>query len=263
MSGGEVFLLVVLAPISLIYWGAWFYAAFETKLLVRPGPRIIALVLCWLACFGIVLATLLTAADPEVRESPVYIILFLEVTAVVLAAVTAAAWFIGVSTIDDAVRRPNFAAIWLTIGLWTGTAVACAGANVGRGDTIGTTNGPLALGVATIVVLWALLAAFAGTSSITQHRDSATGIRQGGLLAAWGLIMARATAGDWESVADTLKDYALQGLPAFGLLLVAIPLELRLRPTVQRPTPPQGAGLLPAAGYLIVAAGWVLLLGKP
>lgn len=263
MSAGEVFLLVLLTPISLIYWGAWFGAALETKLIVRPGPRIIALGVCWISCFGIVLAVLLTAADPEVRETPIYIILFLEVTAVALAAVTAAAWLIGISTIDDAVRRPNFAAVWVTIGLWTGTAVACAGANVGRGDTIGTTNGPLTLGVATIVILWTVLVAFAGTSSITQHRDSATGIRQGGLLVAWGLIMARATAGDWESVADTLKDYVLQGAPALLLLFVARPIELWLRPTVQRPAPPRGAGILPAVAYLVIAAGWVLLLGKP
>jgi hypothetical protein len=263
MSAGEALLLVTLAPIALIYWGAWFRAAFETRLLVRPGPRIIALVLCWISCFGIVLATLLTAADPEVRESVVYIVLFLEVTAVALAAVTAAAWLIGISTIDDAVRRPNFAAVWATIGLWTGTAVACAGANAGRGDTIGTTNGPLTLGVATVVFLWAVLVVIAGTTSITQHRDSASGIRLAGLLIAWGLIMGRATAGDWESVAGTLRDYAVQGWPAFALLLVAIPLELRLRPTSQHPAPPEGSGFLPAAGYLLIAAGWVLWLGKP
>jgi hypothetical protein len=263
MSAGEFFLLVVLAPIALIYWGAWFRAALETKLLVRPGRRIIPLFFCWLCCFGIVLAVLLTAADPEVRESPVYIILFLEVTAVALAAVTAVAWLIGLSTIDDTVRRPNFAAVWATIGLWTGTAVSCAGANVGRGDTIGTTNGPLVLGVATIVVLWALLAAVAGISSITQHRDSASGIRQGGLLIAWGLIMGRATAGDWESTADTLKDYAFQGAPAVIFLLIAIRFEFRLRPSYRRPVPPSGAGFGPAAGFLFVAAGWVLWLGKP
>jgi hypothetical protein len=263
MSGGEAVLLILLAPIALIYWGAWFRAVFETVLLVRPGTRIIALVLCWLSCFGMVLAILLTAADPEVRESPVYIILFLEVTAVALAAATAAAWLIGVSPLDDAIRRRNLAAVWMTIGLWTGTAAASAGANVGRGDTIGTTNGPLALGVATIVVLWAVLAAVAGTSSITQHRDSATGLRQGGLLIAWGLIMGRATAGDWESVAGTLRDYELQGAPALVLLFIAISLEIWLRPSRRRPVPPRGAGFAPAAGYLLLAAGWVLWLGKP
>jgi hypothetical protein len=263
MSGGEAFLFLALAPISLIYWGLWFRAALCTSPLVRPSRRIALLGLCFVACLGIVLVTLLTAADPVVRRDVYYIILFLEVAAVALAAVTAAAWPIGVSPLDDAVRRPNPAAVWTTAGLWTGTALTCAGANIGRGDTIGTTNGPLVLGIATLVLLWGALAAIVGTSSITQDRDSPTGIRQAGLLIAWGLILARAMAGDWESVARTMEDYAVQGGPALVLLLIAIPTEWRLRPNLRRTTTSFLASIVIGISDICVALGWVLWLGKP
>jgi hypothetical protein len=82
-------------------------------------------------------------------------------------------------------------------------------------------------------------------------------------LIAWGLIMGRATAGDWESVAGTMRDYAFLGAPALALLVAAVAIELRLQPSRARPAPPLGAGFAPAAGYLLVAAGWVLWLGKP
>jgi hypothetical protein len=263
MSEGEAFLFFALAPIALIYWGMWFRAAFCTSPLVRPNRRIIILGLCFVVCLGIVLVTLLTAADPVVRRDVYYIVLFLEIAAVALAAVTAAASLIGVSPLDDAIRRPNPAAVWATAGLWIGTALTCAGANIGRGDTIGTTNGPLVLGVATLVFLWGALTAVVGTSSITQDRDSRTGIRHVGLSIAWGLIMARAMAGDWESVARTMEDYVVQGGPALLLLLIAVPVEWFLRPSVRRPARSSLAGIVPAIVYLGVALGWVLWLGKP
>ncbi len=263
MSDGEAFLLVVLAPVAAIYWGAWFRAAFRTCALGRSHRRLAILSAGLLLGIAIVLITLLTAADPVVRNNIAYIILFLEVAAVALAAATAAVSVIGLSPLDDAIRRPNPAAVWATTGLWIGISLAIAGANVGRGETIGTTNGPLALGVTSIVALWAMFAAVAGLSSITQDRDPSSGIRLAGLTIAWGLIIGRAIADDWESVAGTLRDYATQAWPTVVLLAFAIPVERLLRPSLKRPFPKPITGFGPAAFYLLVAIGWVIWLGKP
>jgi hypothetical protein len=264
MSEEEVPVAVLAGAVAAIYWATWLRAAGHTSLLVRPTGRLTALVLCLLASAGVVLAALLTWADPVVRTSPGYIFLFLAVAGVAFAAVTAVAPVIGVSPLDDAVRRPNPAATWATAGLWLGTALVVAGANVGGGDTIGTTIGPLALGVTTLLVLWAVLAAATGAAgAVTRDRDLPTGFRQAGLLIAWGLILGRATAGDWESVARTWEDFAAQGWPAAVLLAIAIPLEWWLRPNVQRPAPSWPAGIGPAVGYLLAAVGWVVRLGKP
>jgi hypothetical protein len=250
--------------VTVAYWGSWLGAAFEASPLVRPAGRRAALGICLAISFAVVLVTLLTKADPVVRTGPGYIILFLAVNGVALAVVTAAAAVIGISPLDDAIRRPNPAAVWAIGGLWLGTSLAVAGANVGRGDTIGTTLGPLALGVATLLLLWAVHAlTTASAAAVTRDRDIPSAIRQAGLLVAWGLILGRATAGDWESVARTWEDFATQGWPAALLLAVAIPIEWRLRPSVRRPATSWVAGAGPALAYVLAAAGWVAWLGKP
>jgi hypothetical protein len=263
MDADEVPVAILAGVVTVAYWGTWLWAAGQTSLLVRPVGRGTALVLCLAGSFGVVLATLLTWADPVVRTSPGYVVLFLAVAGVALAAATAAGAVIGVSALDDALRRPNPAAVCMTGGIWLGTALTVAGANIGRGDTIGTTMGPLFLGVATLLALWAVQAAATNSAmAISQDRDVSTGIRVAGLVVAWGLIFARATAGDWESVARTWEDFAVQGWPAVALLAVAIPVEWWLRPSA-RPLPSGLAGIGLAIAYVLVAAAWVAWWGRP
>lgn len=263
MSGGELILLVALIPTALLYWGTWFHAAFSTSQLVRPFPRQFTLAFCFTAALTIVAAVLRTGADPAVRGNIVYIVLFLLVSAVALGAMTAAGSLIGLSGLDDAIRRPNSAAAWAIAGVWIGTGLTTAGANIGRGDTIGTTNGPLVLGVATQIVLWAAWGSIIGMSSIAQDRDVHSGIRFAGLFVAWGLVLGRATAGDWESVTSTLQDFALQGSPVIALLVLAIAFEFQLRPSIRQRQHSAIAGLGPAAFYLAGATGWVAWWGRP
>jgi hypothetical protein len=264
MEPDEVPVAILAGVVTVAYWGTWLGAAWHTSPLVHPAGRRAVLLVCLFAAVGIVFVTLLTRADPVVRRGPGYIILFLAVAGVAFAAATATAAFIGVSPLDDAVRRPNPAAVWATAGLWLGTAVAVAGANIGRGDTIGTTIGPLALGEATLLVLWAVHAvATDSAGAITRDRDVPTGVRVAGLLVAWGLIFARATAGDWESVARTWEDFAVQGWPTVALLVIAIPLEWWLRPRADQPAPSWVAGVAPEIGFVLVAAGCVAWWGRP
>lgn len=263
MSGGEVFLLVLLVPTTFLYWGSWFHAAYSTSKFAQPNWRLMTLTLSFISSLSIVLAVLLTSADPVVQQHPAYVVLFVFVAAVAIGAVNVASTLIGLSALDDAIRRPNAAAVGATGGVWIGTGLTVAGANIGRGETIGTTNGPLVLGVATLIALWVIWASVIGTSSIANDRDVSSGIRFASLYVAWGLILGRATAGDWVSIADTLRDFAVQGAPAVALLVMAIPIELAVRPKAHRPTRTSLGRLGPAVLYIAIAIVCVAWLGKP
>jgi uncharacterized membrane protein YjfL (UPF0719 family) len=264
MSVDEFIVAVVTNFIGGVYWICGTWTAFQTNRLVRPRVRRAALVLCFVACLSTVLAALLTVADPQVRESPGYIILFMGVELTALAVCTEAGRLMGLNPLDDALRRPNAAAVWATGGLWLGTSIAVAGANVGRGDTIGTTLGPLVLAVFTILILWAVFSlATGGMRSVTLDRDEPSGIRLAALFVAWGIILGRAVAGDWESTRGMWDDFVNQGRPVVLLLASAIVVERLLRPSIHRPSPPRWFGWFPAVGYLAAAVVWATWLGRP
>jgi uncharacterized membrane protein YhaH (DUF805 family) len=207
-----------------------------------------------------VLAALVTSADPQVRSNTGYVVLFLAVAADTLALATVAGSFLGLSTLDGFVRRPNAAAGWAVAGLWLATGVVNAGANIGRGDTIDTTLSPLALGLATLMLLVGALSAATGRfRAVRLDRDPPAGVRLAGMFVAWGLVLGRAVAGDWESALRTWEDFLVYGWPVLVLLAVAVPVEWVLGPTVRRPRVPWPAGVGPAVTYVAAAAAWVAL----
>jgi hypothetical protein len=260
MSGGEVFVGLVAGIGAAIYWLWWFGTVLQTNPLLHPGRRLIGVALILLICLALVTTALVNWADPIVRESPGYILLFLAVAADALAIATAAGSLFGLGAIHDGIRRKCTATLVSMSGLWIGTALASAGANIGRGDTIGTTLGPLAIAVATLLALAALLAiATRRFAAVRLDRDGPAGIRLAGLFIAWGLILGRAAAGDWESILRTWEDFLVYGWPAMVLLIAAVAIELEFRPTVVRPRLPWPAGVGPAAAYVAIASIWVLL----
>jgi hypothetical protein len=264
VDGGELLVALVSGVIAVIYWWTWLRVALRTTRLVRPRARLIALLSTLLASAAVVLATLLTLADPVVRDDIGYILLFMAVAGLTLAGTTATAALLGASALDDAVRRPNPAAVCVVAGIWLGTGLCVSGANIGRGDTIGTTLGPLVMAVAALMALWGALGVATGAIySATAGRDWGTGIRLFALPVAWGLILGRAVAGDWESTPATLYDFVMNGWPAGALLGVALLVETILRPSRAQPKSPIGTSVLIAILYLAVAAGWVWWQGRP
>jgi hypothetical protein len=259
MSDDEVALAVLAAGSAIAFWGRALSRAGRTTPPVRPGRRLAAAVAVWSLAVGGVLVSLLTAADPQVRASPGLTFLFLMAAADTLAIATLVASGLGLSMSSGFVRGRNAAVGWAVAGLWIGTALVNAGANTGRGDTIYTTLGPLALAFATLLVLTGILAAATGGfPAVRLDRDQPAGVRLGGLFMAWGTILGLAAAGDFESARATWIDFARYGWPVLVLLTVAVPAEWWLRPTVERPRVSWLAGLFPAAAYLCAAAGWVL-----
>jgi hypothetical protein len=259
MSDDEVSVGVLAVLFAAAFWTGALHAVGRASPLVRPRSRRGLATVVLLAALGLVLAALSTGADPQVRENPGYIVLFLAVAADTLAVATLAGSALGLSALDGFVRGPNVAIGWAVAGLWLGTGLVNAGANIGRGDTIGTTLGPLALALATLLLLTGLLSAATGRfRAVRLDRDRRAGVRVAGLFVAWGLILGRAVAGDWESARRTWEDFLAYGCPAAALLLIAGPVERMLRPTIRRPRVPRVAGVGPAVGYVAVAVAWVL-----
>ena len=101
--------------------------------------------------------------------------------------------------------------------------------------------------------LAALSALTGGFRAVRLDRDGPSGIRLAGLFAAWGMILGRAVAGDWESTRRTWTDFAAHAWPVLAFLIVAASVERMLRPTLERPRVPWPAGVGPAVGYLAAA----------
>jgi len=164
--------------------------------------------------------------------------------------------FAGLSVRDDLVERRNTAAIPAMAGAFVGLACCYAGGNIGDGPGWWVVVFSAGLASALVFVAWLMLAHFSPVmDAITIDRDPAAGVRLGVFLAAAGLLLGRAVAGDWYSVADTIGDAAAV-VPALGVMLVvALIVERVARPTAQRPrTPFVSYGLVPAVVYAAIVA---------
>lgn len=260
MSGDEVVIALAAGAGALAYWGGWLAHAAATNRLARPGRRVAAVAGSLVASLVIVVVALVTAADPQVQSSAGYILLFLAVAAATLMVVTEVGTILGLAALDGFVRGRNRATGWAVGGLWLGTGFVNAGANIGRGDTIYTTLGPLGLGLGTLIVLTVILAvATGGFRAVRLDRNTPAGVRFAGLFVAWGLILGRAVAGDWQSTQKTLEDFSRSAAAAGYILMGAACVEVALRPTIQRPQTRSWPWMIgPAACYVVAAVAWAL-----
>jgi hypothetical protein len=167
---------------------------------------------------------------------------------------------------DDAVERGNTAAVVVACGAVVGITLAYAQSNIGTGPTIWTTLVPAFFATLGLFVTWMIAEVIGGgiAEAVTVDRDVASAVRLAALLAASGAILGRAMAGDWTDWRSTFVDFAAQGWPALVLAAAAGVAHRALRPTPQRPRPPiVPLGVIPAVIMIVVAAGWLVYLGKP
>jgi len=224
---------------DLIFSVVWYRRLFSlTPLACRRLHRwVVGLTLP--VCLVFMLTVLRTWADPEVRSSPAYQLGFLIAWGAALLWAHLVGWLLGLGWLEQGLERGNPGAVWAGVGLTVGTTLAVAGANIGEGETMATTIGPMFLAVGALLGLWGLFTAMTGnTATVTVERDNAAGLRLGSVLVAWGLVLGRSVAGDWVSVEATLRDFLYQGLlPGLGLLGLAVVIEFLTRPTRLRPLP--------------------------
>lgn len=172
-------------------------------------------------------------------------------------------WF-GLSFRDDVTERENPAASMALGCAVVATAIAFATGNLGEGPSYWKNIFSAGLSTGGLFVLWFAFELGGHISiSIAEERDFASGVRFGGLLLAWGLILGRAVTGDWHSCAATADDFVHEAWPVVFIWLLALIVERLVKPSRIRPFPSWiGAGVVPALIYLTMAVLWVMHLGR-
>jgi hypothetical protein len=172
-------------------------------------------------------------------------------------------WF-GLSIHEDALERRNPAALIALVCALFSTAITFAAGNLGEGPSYSENIFCAALATGGLFLLWLVLELGGRVSaSIAEERNLASGLRFGGLLLAWGLILGRAVTGNWHSATSAVSDFFHDGWVAAIICLVAVIVELLLKPSRMRPFPSWPAcGLVPALLYLAFATVWLWHLGR-
>jgi hypothetical protein len=133
--------------------------------------------------------------------------------------------FFDISWIDDVLNSNNRAALYTVSGAFLGLVMIYSGANIGDGPGWWCVIFAGGLGLISRFLLGRLVNSFTQIfERITVDRDMYCGIRFGAYLLASGIILARASAGDWTSFFDTIVEF-LVGWPVLPLTVLAILVE--------------------------------------
>ena len=263
MSPDEALVLVASLIVLLAAWTGWYWQAATIAVRLSPREGRPLLYVIPLVCVLVLWMVLRELASFDVREAPQYLFLYMALGLAWVGALIRGTAFAGISMRDDVLERRNGAAAIAIGGAMLGLTFAFAGGNIGDGP--GWWVVVFAAGLATLALFlsWLALDALTGVSdAITIDRDRASGLRLAGFLVAAGLIVGRASAGDWVSAGATLVDFALVGWPVLPLLALATVAERSMRPTPERPAGSAvGSGVIPALLYILIAVGYVGVVG--
>ena len=265
MSGDEVFVTVLSLVVGPVAWAVWVFRAAGVQRLRGRQPRLGVILAVVSACAVVLLAVLRTIAAPDVRDDPAYLVMYFVLGLAWLRVAEFCFAYAGVSVRDDVLERGNTAALLAASGALVGVTLCYAGGNIGSGPGWWVVVFSAGLATAGLAAVWLVVDRAANMSDlVTIERDPAAGLRLGSLLAACGVILGRAVAGDWHSVDATVVDFVRIGWAAAPLVVVAIGIERAAKPTVAEPRPSVAlAGVVPAVIYLIAAAVTVIVAGWP
>lgn len=258
MSDDEVFVLIITAAGTALFWGYWYFLCVAVRDFGR-APRVrVAAMLAPPAAMALLFVVLRLAASHDVRNDGVYLSFYLLFGAAWMGAAPAATGWCGLSLRDDWLERRNPAAAMAGTGFYIGVMASFSGANIGDGPGwwVVLFSGLLSTGA--FFGAWGLVAlASPVMEAVTVERDVAAGVRVGAFLIGAGVISGRAAAGDWHSVASTLADFGAKAAP---LPLYAIAVALSEVALHRSPRPPSRfagtAWLVVHAGILALYLNW-------
>ncbi len=264
MSGDENLLLFASGIAALVSWGAWYVWLLRLpRLGTRGRPRRL-LTLVPGVCALLLYLVLSTAAAHDVRDSEVYLTLYLVFGLAWVGIGAHALRIFGLSARDDVVERDNESAALAIGGALVALTLCFAGGNIGDGPGWWVVLFSGLLATLALGVLWYVFdRVTAAADQITIERDPAAGVRLAGFLVACGVGLGRAVAGDWVSAAATVRGFGTAAWPVLPLLLVAIGVDRAARRTPERPTSALVAqGVAPALVYIALVLVHVVRLGS-
>jgi len=205
-----------------------------------------------IACLALLLYCLEKFAAKAVRESGSYLVIYLSLGAAILGVSSLLFSFLGIGARDDVLERRNRACLIAIVGALLGAAFCVAGGNIGEGPGIAAVLESAGAALITWFFLWYFADLLSGISDrITVERDDGSGVRLAGLLAANGVLLGAAAAGDWIP-GRLLHDFALSAWPALLLSGSAIVVE-----RISTPRTSVARSALAASAYLLAAGAWV------
>jgi hypothetical protein len=191
------------------------------KLRFFPSNSLVAnhkTTLVWLAFMSACAISLYFALEkwssPSVRDDAGEVSFCLIFSLVWIALTQRAFAFLGISIRDDVAGRRSRSAGLAAAGLTIAAACCVAGANIGDGPGFEVVLFCSVLATFYLLVLWFLTARASGLAdSITIACDLGAGIRAGAWFAGTGVVIGACVAGDWISVAATLRDFVRYAWP--------------------------------------------------
>lgn len=225
-SIGESIIMGISCVLSFRYLTSWYAgAAHTTKFFNAYKKRIVLYCLPFTAAL-LYLVTLRTAASYDVVDSIRYIFMYLMLGITWLfTALQGMFLFFDFSYRDDVLTGNHTAPLITCSFACLAVALIYAGANVGDGPGWWTVVFAGGLGTVT----WLLLGCIVNrTTTLVEHvimdKNVNSSIRLGSYLLASGIILARASSGDWTSFGDTVIEF-LTGWPVILLTVFVILME--------------------------------------
>ena len=115
------------------------------------------------------------------------------------------------------------------------------------------------LSTAAFFGLWAIVESLTAISETVTVERPWSGPSAGGFLAAMGMILGRAVAGDWVSAEATVRDFAVVAWPVLPLAGAAIVIERFWPFDANARTEDSSAGLLVSVVYVAVSFLYVFV----
>lgn len=223
----ELIVFVLSCYLSYRFLLSWYRPLFSVWPPDRAGTTQFVLQALPPVGFGIILFTLRVLASFDVVGDFFYLLLYILLGfAWIYAGLGLMMRCFDLSWQDDALHLANRAALFPVVSGFLALTLIYSGANIGDGPGWWCVVFAGGLGVAAWLALGFGIGKLTGVfEQITIDRDRACGLRFGGYLLASGLMLARASAGDWTSLYDTVLEFIVGGWPVLLLALLAFGVE--------------------------------------
>ena len=227
MSLSETITFTAFIAASAFFFYRWF--KFISDSIKTENSSFSTTVLCLIPFLTLIinLITLTTLASFDVVDSFLFITYYVAMgfSCLYLCVILMFVFF-DLSWIDDVLNMKNPAAALAVAGGALGTTLVYAGANIGDGPGWWCVFFAGGLGL----IFWFILGVVINSitkvfKKITIGRDINCGIRTCAYLVSSGIILGRASAGDWTSFSSTVAEFVI-GWPVLLLAVLFIVIEL-------------------------------------
>lgn len=266
MSGMEIIVFIASSFGTFFFVVSWYYEINTNWPAQRNRRGKTVMRVLPVVAFAIMLPVLMLWASYDVVDSLFFIIFYLVLGYTwVWVGLLLCSYFLDISWRDDAIQLNNRAGLVSVTSMYIGLTLIFTAANIGDGPGWWCVLVAAGMGLAS----WLLLAiiinkATSVSETITVNRDIWCALRFGGYLLGSSILLARASAGDWTSFNQTVKEFGV-GWPVLLLAPVALAVELvyhrRTLAGVYREKQPLPAlSVLWALAYIVFALICVALL---